>query len=425
MNDTADTARDALIDKLAREGRIRSPHVEAAFRAVPRHLFVPDAPLDQAYSDTHIVTKTVDGRDVSSSSQPTMMAIMLEQLDLRPGQRVLEIGAGTGYNAALMAHIVGERGLVVTIDIDDDIVAAARAHLAAADYAHVRALCGDGGLGYPDAAPYDRIIVTVGADDLPPAWRAQLRPGGRLVVPLGFTPLDTLRGSKVLVTFDRVDGYLESRAFSYCMFVPLRGAFGAAPVVPVALGPTPQLDLITDGPVDADRLYTALVGPHRDAAIGVMASPRELWGLRLWLALHEPHFCDLYARGDCAAQGIVPFLSGWPGAVVATSGVCTAPTVALLTYEPGQVPTADEPPDPDRSPALMTRTFGPEGEAARGLAARVIAWERAGKPFTFDDRWIIEGPRLRVYAKEATYALSPHEAIIEKQSARLVFNWRS
>jgi hypothetical protein len=250
-----------------------------------------------------------------------------------------------------------------------------------------------------------------------------LRPGGRLVVPLGFTRRDTATGSKTLVTFDHVDDYLESRAFSYCVFIALRGAFGVAPVAPVSLGPTPQLDLITDGPVEAEQVYAALVGPHRDDAVGIAVTLRELWGLRLWLALHEPHFCDLSARGDCAAQGIVPFLSGRPGTFVATIGVCEAPTLALLTYQPGQVPAADEPVDPDRPRALMTRTFGPDGEAVRGLTTQVIAWERAGRPFTFNEHWTIEGPRLHVYARDAVYVPSTHEAVIEQRSARLVFNW--
>src|SRR5512146_3300442 len=108
------------------------PRVEAAFRAVPRHLFLPDLTPEEAYRDEAIPTKRLQtGQIVSSSSQPSIMAIMLEQLALEPGQRVLEIGAGTGYNAALIAHLVGETGHVVSLDIDQDIVDAAWLHLAA------------------------------------------------------------------------------------------------------------------------------------------------------------------------------------------------------------------------------------------------------------------------------------------------------
>src|SRR5207302_1492517 len=155
----------SLVDQLRQAGCIRSASVEAAFRAVPRHLFLPGLPMEGVYRDEAIPTKELDGATVSSSSQPAIMAVMLEQLQLQPGHRVLEIGAGTGYNAALMAHIVGDAGRVVTVDLDDDLVMSAREHLAAAAFSRVQVVCGDGGLGWPEAAPYDRILLTVGAGD--------------------------------------------------------------------------------------------------------------------------------------------------------------------------------------------------------------------------------------------------------------------
>ncbi len=115
----------ALVDKQVEAENITSARVEAAFGAVPRHLFLSGVPLEEVYRDQAITTKYLNGTPISSSSQPAIMAIMLEQLQLERGQRVLEIGAGTGYNAALMAHIVGTEGKVVTIDIDDDTVARA------------------------------------------------------------------------------------------------------------------------------------------------------------------------------------------------------------------------------------------------------------------------------------------------------------
>src|SRR5215510_13813942 len=127
--------RRALVEKLVRDGQIRSRRVAAAFSAVPRELFVPGVPLDDVYrSNEAIMVKRVDGVGVSSASAPDVMACMLEQLQPMPGQRVLEIGAGTGYNAALLAHLVGPHGLVVTVDIDADLVAAARGHLGDAGY---------------------------------------------------------------------------------------------------------------------------------------------------------------------------------------------------------------------------------------------------------------------------------------------------
>ncbi|MCC5622960.1 methyltransferase domain-containing protein [Nostoc sp. CHAB 5715] len=210
----------SLVERLKQQGLIRTPRVETAFRAVPRHLFLPDVPLKKVYKDEAIVTKRLDGQAVSSSSQPAVMAIMLEQLDLQPGDRVLEIGAGTGYNAALMAHIVGETGQVIAIDIDEDIVEDARQHLAKAGFEQVKVVCTDGGFGYPSAAPYDRIILTVAAWDIAIAWQEQLKPQGRLVLPL------TLKDNvQITVAFESADSYLVSISTSNCGFMKLRGAF--------------------------------------------------------------------------------------------------------------------------------------------------------------------------------------------------------
>jgi protein-L-isoaspartate(D-aspartate) O-methyltransferase len=213
----------ALVDQVKSSGVLHIPAVEAAFRSVPRHNFLPDVPLEDVYSDRAIATKFQDGRSISASSMPTVMAIMLEQLGLAPGHRVLEIGAGTGYNAALMAQIVGETGDVITIDLDADIVEAARRHLVAAGFPQVQVLCQDGWLGYAPAAPYDRIILTVASWDIAPAWRKQLRPGGRLVLPLAL--FDDLQK---LVAFELVEGQLTSLSVQSGAFMTLRGALATA-----------------------------------------------------------------------------------------------------------------------------------------------------------------------------------------------------
>jgi protein-L-isoaspartate(D-aspartate) O-methyltransferase len=209
----------ALVDYLKEEGHIRTPSVEKAFLSVPRHLFLPRHPLEEVYADQAVMTKRIEGVPVSSSSQPAIMAEMLEQLDARPGQNVLEIGAGTGYNAALLAQLVGRRGSVVSIDLDADLAAAARVHLGAAGCDSVKVIHGDGGYGYPPQSPYDRVIVTVGAGDLPAAWREQLKLGGRLVVPL------VLAGVQASIAFVRQADKLESAAATFCGFMPMRGAF--------------------------------------------------------------------------------------------------------------------------------------------------------------------------------------------------------
>src|SRR5260221_1635385 len=255
-----DAARARLVDELRDSGRLTSRAVEAAFRAVPRHVFLPEMAATEAYQDEAFVIKTGDdGMPVSSSSQPAIMAIMLEQLGLAPGHRVLEIRTGTGYNAALMAFLVGERGSVVTVDVDVDLVTRARANLAAAGYADVVVIRGDGGFGAPDHAPFERIMVTVGAWDLAPDWLAQLGPGRRIVLPL------SVRGIQLCVALEREAGHWRSRSACRCGFIRMADAF-AGPESFVPLGPQPGLHVHADEgrPLDPDPLYPLLGGPPTD-----------------------------------------------------------------------------------------------------------------------------------------------------------------
>lgn len=166
---------ETMVDELAASGALRSAAIRRSFVEIPRHLFVDRSWLEEIYSDAPIVTKTdPEGRPVSSSSMPSLIANMLEDLDLRPGLRVMEVGAGTGYNAALLGHVVGASGRVVSIDIDSDIVATARTHVSRTGLTNVRVVAADGAHGFPPEAPYDRITVTVGVREPFPAWVAQL-----------------------------------------------------------------------------------------------------------------------------------------------------------------------------------------------------------------------------------------------------------
>ncbi|HEV3291200.1 MAG TPA: methyltransferase domain-containing protein, partial [Streptosporangiaceae bacterium] len=163
MTDELAQMRERLATGVIAATRIGSEHVAAALHAVPRHLFLPEQPPEAAYRDDAIVTKRDEtGQPISSSSQPAIMAIMLDQLDLVAGQRVLEIGAGTGYNAALISHIIGPSGQVTSVDIDPELAGRAREHLASAGFGEVSVVCAVGAGGYPPRAPYVRIIATVG-----------------------------------------------------------------------------------------------------------------------------------------------------------------------------------------------------------------------------------------------------------------------
>ncbi len=278
---TAERLRVALADQLRDQGTVRTGRVDAALRAVPRHKFVPAVPLEEAYADKPVHTKHDGGGVlVSAASQPAIVAMMLEQLQAGPGQRVLELGAGTGYNAGLLAHLVGEGGQVTTIDVDEDIVDGARSGLAAAGFGTVRVILGDGALGYPGGAPYHRIIATVGAWGLPPTWLEQLAPGGRLVVPL------RLRGSvsRSLVV-ERDGGDWRVTGSELCTFMPLRGiADDARRMVPLTSDGAVTLQANTEQTVDAAALAGVLDQARSEAWTGVtFRGPESMEWMDLWL----------------------------------------------------------------------------------------------------------------------------------------------
>jgi protein-L-isoaspartate(D-aspartate) O-methyltransferase len=418
---TALALHQALVDRLLSQGFIHTRPVEAAFRAVPRHLFVPDVPLEEAYSDGAISTKSSEsGAALSASSQPAIMATMLEQLDLQPGQEVLEIGAGTGYNAALLAHIVGPTGQVITIDIDQDIVDAARDHLAAARFDRVQVVCADGGYGYPDAAPYDRIVLTVGVWDIAPSWWGQLEPGGRLLLPLDIAVQKS-------VAFQQQGEHLSSLSVRDCGFMPLRGAFADPhPRRVVPLGPAPGLELWSRAQSlpDAPTVYGWLTGPRRDWETNVAAALHEIIaGLWMWLALHEPELGRLYAMDDLAERDVMPPLIGLGDKrkVVFTPALLGERGLAALMRPPGQPAPLGAyldlltpgPPFP-----LFVRQLGPDESPARRLVALVRDWDAAVRPSS-------AGMRVRAYRQVSAYLplAGEGEIVIEKEWTRLLLDW--
>ncbi len=435
-NDQSDPAvlQNMLVNELIAKKVITLSQVEAAFRVVPRHLFLPELPVAEAYTDRAIPTKRLDNRWVSSSSQPAIMAIMLEQLDLPAAMaddkferdtavyKILEIGAGTGYNAALMAHImahtVGERGQVISMDIDADIVAAAREHLAAAGLERrVRLVCADGGYGYAADAPYDRIILTVGAPDIMPAWWEQLRPGGRLVLPLD------IMGMQESIAFVRAGDYLESRSIRNCGFMPLRGAFAAASINAIQVGPQPDL-LIEAGnhpDPDAPQVYRWLTGPSQDRVSGVSVRMWELGGLRLYLALYGFDLYRLIAQADGTQDNLVPPLVrlGGEWQSISTYIGLNATGMVALTYPPGEPAPLLAPADPgtrDTFFPLVVRRFGAARPLAEELVRAIRAWQAAGRPNA-------EQLYVRAYPKPTVYAPRSGEYVVEKEWTRLVLSW--
>ncbi|WP_344679650.1 methyltransferase domain-containing protein [Saccharopolyspora taberi] len=177
--------REAMVAELRKLEVIRSDAVARAVGVVPRHVFAPGEPLKRSYAAKTILQTKRDehGVPISMISAADIQAMMLEQAQLAPGMRVLEIGSG-GYNAPLIAELVGDTGQVTTVDIDSDVIERTRRYLDTAGYNQVQAVVADAAEGVASNAPYDCIIATTSAWDIPPAWTDQLAEGGRLVVPL-------------------------------------------------------------------------------------------------------------------------------------------------------------------------------------------------------------------------------------------------
>src|SRR6266851_1298153 len=272
--------RRALAETLRADGHLRSARIAEAIEAVPRELFVPGVPLDEVYRPREaIVTKRIDGVSVSSASAPEVVALMLEQLDPQPGDHVLEIGAGTGYNAALLAHLVGSRGSVVTLDIDEDLVLGAREQLA--------------------------------------------RPSGRLVMPLA------MRGLQRCVVFTPEDDYLVCRAPRGCSFIGLRGLLAAGvqrvPLDPhgahVVSGADETLML------SAEEVAALLRAPAHILPSGVATTFEQLReGLHLWFAAHQPGMCTLWGGAQ------VPDLFGLQDSLRGTLCLMDSTSMVLLAW---------------------------------------------------------------------------------------------
>jgi protein-L-isoaspartate(D-aspartate) O-methyltransferase len=191
---------------------LRDERVLAVFAEVPRHLFIPEPLRGQAYGD-HPVPIALN----QTISQPYMVALMLERLGLKGTERVLEIGTGSGYQTALLSRLCRE---VYSIERLAPLGEAARALLDGMGCANVRYRIGDGTLGWPEAAPFDRITVTAGAPYEPPSLLGQIAEGGRMVIPVGD------QWAQQLLVIERRDGKLIRRTEGGCVFVKLIGREG-------------------------------------------------------------------------------------------------------------------------------------------------------------------------------------------------------
>ncbi|HKH18439.1 MAG TPA: methyltransferase domain-containing protein [Solirubrobacteraceae bacterium] len=356
MTDAAQR-HEALVARL-RESASASERIIDAFARVPRHVFLPEVPLDVAYADDAIVTHDEGGVPTSSSSQPSLMARMLEQLELAPGDRVLEIGAGTGYNAALMAKL---GAAVTTVELQPEVSAAARAHLrtagipAAADDPEstavgpgsVLVVTGDGAA--PPAGQYDRIIITAGCWSLPPAVVDALADGGVLVAPLRVNAVELVLGLR------RQGGTLRGSGAIPCGFMPMRVRDGRPWRWQLGGGgiATADADLGVEGRGALDRLLAVPGRPVEDPL--ALQEGEHALGAILWLGL----------QGDPLLSLVLPGRDGRPPWSVGLDVLPASLLVIELAAGYGAVASA--------------RLHG--GEAAlRACVDGMKAWRAAGSP---------------------------------------------
>ncbi|GAA4010045.1 hypothetical protein GCM10022247_35240 [Allokutzneria multivorans] len=395
---TAADLRARMVGRLREEGDFQSEAIGRALATVPREAFAPDAPLERVYTREAVVITKRNGRGtvLSSVSAPWIQAAMLEQARIEPGMRVLEIGSG-GYNAALIAELVGEHGEVTTVDIDSFVTDRAREYLAAAGYEHVRVLQRDAEHGVPEHAPYDRIIVTVDSWDIPPAWMGQLAEDGLLVVPL------RVRGLNRSIAFARDGDHLISTDYRLCGFVPMQGEGAHADQLTPLAGEDVVLRVDGQLDVDAPGLVAALATPVRVHGSGVTVGGVEAFDdLDLWVATHVEGF----------------------GLLVATSPVIESGTLAKSTRLGAKTIVegssfAYRAPRPIAESELFEVAIHAHGPDADHLAQRYIEaireWDRQqrGGP----------GVRFTVVPASTPDAELPEGHVVDKRHVRVLISW--
>ncbi len=398
----ADKLRDAMVDEVIMQrewvGNV-PPEVESALRTVPRHLFTPGVPLDNAYADRAVVTKRNEGgRCISSVSAPSTQAMMLGQLQVAPGQRVLEIGSG-GYNAALLRELTGPEGSVTTIDIDQEVVDRALSCLRTAGYRDVRVLCADGEFGAADYGPFDRIIVTVGTWDIPPVWVEQLAEGGRLVAPL------RTKGLNRSWILERCGSYLIGRDPQSCGFVPMQGVgkHRGQSIIPLH-GNEVRLCLNAGQQVDTAALGEVLSTPRTQAWSGVtIRKGTNFSDLDLFIA-RLPGFCLLSATQDAIDRGLV-------------SPTWHMDTPALVEGHSLAYRAKLKPVETDETMReLGAYAHGPNAtESADRFADQIRIWDRHHRHGP--------GPRLTVHPTNTPDADLPSGLVADSRHTRIVISF--
>ncbi|MFB8290217.1 methyltransferase, FxLD system [Kitasatospora purpeofusca] len=386
-----------LVAELERAGRISNPEVAEAFLSTPRHLFLPDVAPAEAYTDDYQPTdRDSEGRLLSSVSAPWLVAEMLKYLRPRPGNSVLEVGSG-GYNAALLHQLVGGTGSVTSIDIDPVVTERASRCLRAAGLEHsVRVLTGDGAHGVPDAAPYDRIEVTVQAAAIEQAWLDQLAPDGVLVVPLRVRGL----GRLVVLTPDG-EGHWSGGGWLPCGFVAMRGE-GASSTQVHALTPGARVRVDDTPLLDPEALAKALgsVGTPYWSGVEVGASEGTRPVIDLWFATVRDTYGTLLVDPKKSA------LRALPGGTPLTWNSDSS-AAAYVTMRPVEGQS-------DRYEYGVV-LHGEDRALGEALVESLREWDRdhRGRP----------GPVLHVYDEGTDPAAMAPGRLLERPGAPMVLTW--
>jgi protein-L-isoaspartate(D-aspartate) O-methyltransferase len=390
---------ESIVKNRADIGNTVDEPILDAVRKVPRHLFTPGISLEEAYADdAPIMKRDSSGVAISSVSAPWLQAMMLQQAQIKPGMRVLEIGSG-GYNAALIAELVGTAGSVVTLDIDPDVCERAEKGLADAGYeGRVTVVCADGEFGAAEHGTFDRILVTVCAPDVPPAWVEQLNENGRLIVPL------RVRGLERSFVFGREDDHLVCTEFELCGFVPMQGT-GENRHRFIGLHHDDIVLRVDDRqPVEAEPLRLALKEARHESWSGVTVGGMEPWDdLDMWLATVAPNYGYLVASDRGVDAGLVTLSLRW-----GMSTVWDAGSFAYLTLRPTRE---------DRTEfEFGAFAHGPNAvELADQLVTHIRSWDH--------DQRQGAGPHFEVHPKTALDGDLPRGLVVEKRHSRVTVSW--
>ncbi|WP_405088645.1 methyltransferase, FxLD system [Microbispora sp. NBC_01389] len=394
--------REALVTRLIDSGHLRTPDVIAAFRNTERHLFLPGVDLQAAYVDDAVPIKHDEtGEMISCISAPSIVATQLEQVGAKPGHRILEAGAATGYNAHLLGQLVAPGGHLWTVDVDQDLVDSAQKNLAQAGAPNVTVVLADGAAGLPEHAPFDRIQFTVGAGDVPLRILDQLAPGGRLVIPM------RIRGSvSRSFAFERDGQTWKAVSCEMATFVPLRKGVcdDIYTLVSMAGDGNVRLETFSEQDVDREAMRTVLDQPQAKVYSGVKFRQGDPWQwLYLYLACVLP---GGLSRMPGSRPGFTPHF-GW-GSMAALDG----DTLAYLTVREGE----DE---QGRFWEIGVIGHGPRAaELADQVTTEIGEWDRG---------WGNNAPQpgFRMAVGDARDQLTAAEPrfVIDKTYSRLVVDW--